>query len=398
MVTFVSLLLATLAVLLAIPVAVFFVEIFAAVACPQRDFLFPLSADARRRVAVLVPAHNESAGLLPTLADIKVQMRADDRLLVIADNCTDDTAAVAAAAGADVVERNDPDRRGKGYALACGLRHLGVDPPEIIIMIDADCRLVKDAIDRLAAICAMTHRPVQAISLMVAPDESPIDSRVAQFAWRVKNFVRPLGLRALGLPCQLMGSGMAFPWDMIRSADLAGSIVEDLKLGLDLALAGNPATFYPFLSVISKFPSSVKGVQSQRLRWEQGHIGTILTAAPRLFFAAIARANLDLLALALDLTVPPLSLLGMLVMGMSAVGGLATFLGFSPAAMFISATSLAGFMAGVFLSWLRYGREILPPGAFLLIPSYAIGKLPIYRRILFRKAGAQWTRTDRRKG
>src|ERR1700730_149585 len=103
MVTFVAFSLVTLALLLAIPVAVFFLEVIAAIALPQRDFRTPPSEGSHRRIAVLVPAHNESTGLLPTLADIKAQIRASDHLLVVADNCTDDTAAVAAAAGVSVV-------------------------------------------------------------------------------------------------------------------------------------------------------------------------------------------------------------------------------------------------------------------------------------------------------
>ena len=76
--------------------------------------------------------------------------------------------------------------------------------------------------------------------------------------------------------------------------------MEDLKLGLDFALAGNSPIFCPSARVTSDFPFSVEGVQSQRLRWEQGHIGMILTTAPRLIFPAIVQANLDLLALAFD--------------------------------------------------------------------------------------------------
>ena len=394
--TFISFSIVTLAVLLAIPTAVFFIEVIAAIALPQRDYSVPPGNGPRQRVAVLVPAHNESTGILPTLADIKAQIRAGDRLLVVADNCADDTAAVAAAAGAEVVVRNEPERKGKGYALAWGLRHLGSDPPEIVIIIDADCRLAESVIDRLAAACAVTHRPVQALDLMTAPDESPINFRVAEFAWRLKNWVRPLGLRALGLPCQLMGTGMAFPWDVIRSADLAsGSIVEDLKLGLDLALAGNPPIFCPFPGVTSDFPMTVEGTQSQRLRWEQGHIWAIVTIVPRLIFLAIVRADLNLLALAFDAAVPPLSLLGMLVIVMSVVAGMATLLGISSAAMFVSSASCVGLIGGVFLSWLKYGRDILPPGSILLIVSYVCGKLPFYLKILSRNS--QWTRTDRRK-
>ena len=392
---FISFLIATLAFLLAIPTTVFFIEVIAAIALAQQDYQVPPGNRPRQRVAVLLPAHNESTGILPTLADIMVQIRAGDRLLVVADNCTDDTAAVAAAAGAEVVDRNEPERKGKGYALAWGLRHLGTDPPEIVIIIDADCRVAEGVFDRLAAACAATHRPVQALDLMTAPNGSPI-IKVAEFAWRVKNWVRPLGLRALGLPCQLMGTGMALPWDVISSAHLAsGSIVEDLKLGLDLALAGNPPIFCPFPGVISDFPLTVEGIQRQRLRWEQGHIKAIVTMVPRLIFLAIVRADLNLLALALDAAVPPLSLLGMLVMVMLVVAGTATLLGISSAAIFISSASCVGLISGVFLAWLKYGRDILPPGSILLIFLYACGKLPLYSKILSRNS--EWTRTDRGK-
>jgi len=391
---FISFLIATLAFLLAIPTAVFFIEVVAAIALAQQDYPVPPGNRPRQRVAVLLPAHNESTGILPTLADITVQIRAGDRLLVVADNCTDDTAAVAAAAGAEVVDRNEPERKGKGYALAWGLRHLGADPPEIVIIIDADCRVAEGVFDRLAAACAATHRPVQALDLMTAPNGSSINVKVAEFAWRVKNWVRPLGLRALGLPCQLMGTGMALPWDVISSAHLAsGSIVEDLKLGLDLTLAGNPPIFCPFPGVSSDFPLTVEGTQRQRLRWEQGQIKAIVTMVPRLFFLAIVRADLNLLALALDAAVPPLSLLAMLVMVMLAVAATATLLGISSAAIFVSSASCVGLISGVFLAWLKYGRDILPRGSILLIFLYACRKIPLYSKILSRNS--EWTRTDR---
>jgi cellulose synthase/poly-beta-1,6-N-acetylglucosamine synthase-like glycosyltransferase len=393
---FISFLIATLAFLLAIPTTVFFIEVVAAIALAQQDYPVPPGNRPRQRVAVLLPAHNESTGILPTLADITVQIRAGDRLLVVADNCTDDTAAVAAAAGAEVVDRNEPERKGKGYALAWGLRHLGADPPEIVIIIDADCRVAEGVFDRLAAACAATHRPVQALDLMTAPNGSSINVKVAEFAWRVKNWVRPLGLRALGLPCQLMGTGMALPWDVISSAHLAsGSIVEDLKLGLDLTLAGNPPIFCPFPGVSSDFPLTVEGTQRQRLRWEQGHIKAIVTMVPRLIFLAIVRADLNLLALALDAAVPPLSLLAMLVMVMLAVAATATLLGISSAAIFVSSASCVGLISGVFLAWLKYGRDILPRGSILLIFLYACRKIPLYSKILSRNS--EWTRTDRGK-
>jgi cellulose synthase/poly-beta-1,6-N-acetylglucosamine synthase-like glycosyltransferase len=398
MISFFSFSLISVAVVLAIPVTVFLIEIVAASVLPQRNWVKPPSGDCRPRCAVLVPAHNESAGLLPTLDDISAQLRAADRLLVIADNCTDDTASVAAMAGAVVVVRNEPGRKGKGYALACGLRHLHEDPPDIVVVIDADCRVAGGAIDRLIAACELTRRPVQGLFLMIAHDESPINFRVAEFAWRVKNWLRPLGLQALGLSCQLMGSGMAFPWDVIRSAELAnGSIVEDLKLGLDLALTGNPPVFCSLPTVTSTLPFSVEGAQTQRLRWEKGHIGMILTAAPRLMVLSIMRANVNLLALTLDLAVPPLTVLGVLTGGMLVVTSVGTLLGLSSTSMLISIASVAGLVVGIFLSWLKSGHDILSLRKVMPIVFYIIAKFPVYRQMILCLSRSEWIRTDRRK-
>lgn len=396
MMTIITFCLTALACLLAVVVVVLFIEVIAAVASRQRSA--SPEAVPRPRVAVLVPAHNESSGLLPTLADIKPQLHSGDLLLVVADNCTDNTAAVAAAAGADVVERNDPTRKGKGYALAFGLHKLGLDPPSVVIVIDADCRVGEATIERLAAACVSSQRPAQALNLMVAPDEASTNYRVAEFAWRVKNWARPLGLKALGLSCQLMGTGMAFPWTLIASVDLAsGSIVEDLKLGLDLALAGAPAQFCPAARVTSTFPLTAEGAQSQRRRWEQGHIGVVLGALPRLLVLSIGRTNWQAFALALDALVPPLALLALLIIAMTVLAGSAILFGGSPIAFFVCLGSGTAFVAAVLLCWWKYGRDILTLRDIVLILFYVAGKAPLYRQLLSRKRDSQWVRTDRRK-
>jgi cellulose synthase/poly-beta-1,6-N-acetylglucosamine synthase-like glycosyltransferase len=386
-------LLLVLAGLLAILLNVFLIEIVAALTLqPQsRQRHTPV---LHRRIAVLVPAHNESIDLLPTLADLKEQLASGDRLLVVADNCTDDTAAVAKAEGAEVVERHDAERRGKGYALDFGLAHLARDPAEIVIIIDADCRLADGAIDELASTCAATRRPVQALNLMRAPAGSRINHRAAEFAWRIKNWIRPLGLRRLGLPCQLLGTGMAFPWDVIRKADLAsGAIVEDLKLGLELARAGSPPLFCPTATVTSEFSSSTEGAKTQRLRWEQGHLAMI-SAVPSLICHALARQNHALLALALDIAVPPLALLALLTVAMAALGGFATAFGCGSAALIISAANVSMLGSAVFLAWLKCGRDVLPLRSMFSLLSYVVGKLPLYLQILFRRQKT-WIRTDR---
>jgi cellulose synthase/poly-beta-1,6-N-acetylglucosamine synthase-like glycosyltransferase len=236
---------------------------------------------------------------------------------------------------------------------------------------------------------------VQALYLMLAPEGSRLNHQVAEFAWRVKNWVRPLGLRALNLPCQLVGTGMAFPWKVIRGADLAnGAIVEDLKLGLALARAGSPALFCPSALVTSHFPSSASGAKTQRLRWEQGHLAIIATV-PSLIVQAIARRNFGLMALALDIAVPPLALLALLSITTCALAGIAVVFGCSAAALVVSATSLAALVLAVLLAWWMHGRDVLPARSLFSLVPFVVGKLPLYRQALSRLNKTQWIRTDR---
>src|SRR5688572_10630108 len=125
----------TVSLVLAVPCAVFFVEcLLGAISTPRAR---PLDeASARPRVAVLMPAHDEREVIADTLAGLLPELQSGDRLLVVADNCSDDTAAIARAAGATVIERSDRERRGKGYALAYGLQALVEHPPDVVVIMD----------------------------------------------------------------------------------------------------------------------------------------------------------------------------------------------------------------------------------------------------------------------
>ena len=208
------------AVLLMIPVLVVLAEVLLAISSASMGD----SGTSRLTARVSrcsIPAHNEALGIAETLRAIIPQLQKEDRLVVVADNCSDDTATVACALGAEVIERDDPTLRGKGYALEYGVRYLAADAPDVVIIIDADCVAEAGSIDRLARRCAQSVRPVQALYLMRNKAGATASMRIAELAWLIKNYVRPLGLRRLGLPCQLMGTGMALPWSRLRPASLA---------------------------------------------------------------------------------------------------------------------------------------------------------------------------------
>ena len=388
--------LVVIGLLISIPAAMLLTEVFAALSAAEPAV--PCTTRSSQRNAVIVPAHNESAGLVPTIQDIKPQLKSGDRLIVVADNCTDDTAAVALSAGAEVILRNDLAQIGKGYALGWAINHVSADPPDFVFFIDADCRIQPDGIGKLQAVCCELQRPVQACFLMKTADNSPINHSFAEFTFLLRNLVRPLGLRNLNCPVQLMGTGMIFPWDVIRSAPLAsGHLVEDLKLGLDLAAVGKAPRFFPSVRVTSDFPVTAKGTDSQRQRWVQGHLGMILKSVPRLLFQAISTRNLDLLVLTLDVLVPPLSLLGLLIFGTFLTAALAPVFGASLAALVIAFINLLMFMLAILLAWLKFGRHILPVHGVLSLGPQILKKFRIYGQMLLGRTAGAWIRTDRGK-
>ncbi len=353
-------------------------------------------ASPRPRIAVLVPAHDEAGGIAATLATIVPQLAPGDRLLVVADNCSDTTAAVARAAGAEAIERREPARRGKGYALDFGIRHLAAAPPDCVVVVDADCTLHAGSLDRLARLCVATSRPVQALDLMHAPAGAGLRTRFAEFAWVVKNQARPLGGLGLGLPCQLMGTGMAFPWPLIRGAPLAsGHIVEDMRLGLDLAGAGAAPLFCPQAQVSSFFPGDARGQAAQRARWEGGHLGVIVGEAPAALWRALRQGRPQLAAMAVDLCIPPLTVLLLVLVAQAAIDAvLVTSTGVGAGALALALASLAMLVLAVALAWHGFGRAVVSLPELLGAPLYVLAKLPLYARMLGRgKAG--WVRAKR---
>ncbi len=382
------------AALLLVPIAVFCVEVGLALTDPGASAAAG-SGLARPRIAVLMPAHNEASIIAATLRSVMPQLGPGDRLLVVADNCSDATGDIARAAGALVIERENATLRGKGYALDFGVRHLGADAPEIVIVVDADCELGAGSIDRLARLCRETARPVQALYLMHAGPGAGLKMKIAEFAYAVKNRVRPLGLRRLGLPCQLMGTGMAFPWECVREAALAtGHIAEDLKLGIDLARAGKAPLFCPEASVRSAFAGTAQGSNTQRTRWEHGHLALILSDAPRLLSDALVRFDVNLLALGLDLCVPPLALLTLVTL-LAWFASAALFAATHAAVpLAMASAALAALAGAVFAAWAGYGRRIISLPDLALAVFYAFVKIPLYAKFLVARQ-MDWVRSKR---
>jgi cellulose synthase/poly-beta-1,6-N-acetylglucosamine synthase-like glycosyltransferase len=315
---------------------------------------------------------------------------------VVADNCTDDTAEIAERLGAEVMGRHDPDRRGKGFALACGIEGLARSgPPQVVVFVDADCQTRAGSITDLANLAHASGRPVQGDYVLTAAASNALGVRFAEFALRLRNRVRALGCLNMGLPCALTGSGMAIAWPALTRINLAtDNIVEDLALGVDLALAGTPPLYCPSAIISSPLPASGSGRNTQRKRWEQGHLAMIGRYAPRLLWRAFVDRRWILAAVALDMCVPPLALLSAMLVGASLLSGLWWLMGGSPLPFVLLLFAQALLCVSIGATWWTNGRDLISPWELAYIPVYILRKIPLYAGLVLGKR-IPWVRTDR---
>jgi len=396
----VNILLLTLACLVLLPVAMFCAEIAASL-LPRRRFDAAKdngdASEACPTTAVLIPAHNEGQVISETLATLVPALDGNATAYVIADNCTDNTARLAQAAGAVVLKRENSEQRGKGYALDYAVQHLEAQQqqPDVVVIIDADCQVQPDTVKGIAQAVYRAQRPAQGLNL-TDRDVSGGQKVVAQLGNRLTNLVRPLGLWNLGLPCQMMGTGMALPFDLVRNGRLAsGSLVEDKQMGVNLAMEGHYPMFLPAYRVSSAQPGQESAFLTQRTRWEHGHISVAAALIPPLLATAVLKGKPRLLAVAFDLAIPPLALLaGIWLLG-TAVAAAAIAAGAWMLPLLLLAAGGGGMMLAVLTAWAAHCRKVIPAGALLGMPLYALRKAPVYFAFFFKAREKQWVRTSR---
>jgi cellulose synthase/poly-beta-1,6-N-acetylglucosamine synthase-like glycosyltransferase len=399
----VDLIFLTLGIVVLIPCLMFFVECLAAFISASPSFnpenVNPQGSAiaSRPRTTILIPAHNEAEQIVNVIQVLQTQLTEQDQVIVIADNCHDDTAELARSTKVKVLEREHKTDRGKGYALDYAIKYMFKNNinPEVLVILDGDCIVKPDTIKNITSKAIATGRPVQATYLMEQPDNPSLKDRVSMFSIKVKNQVRLLGLKRLGWHSLLTGSGMAFPWSLINDVSLAGSkTTDDMQLTVDLALAGSTPVFCENALVIGRLMKD-QDAQSQRSRWEHGHLEMIGVEVPRLLKAFIKTKNWAALGLALDILIPPLSLLVMTWMA-SMIGFWLVALGTAVSSFPAVIVTIAGglLLTGVLLAWIKFGRADLPLKNLIAIPFYILGKIPIYLNFLV-KPQSRWLKTER---
>jgi 1,2-diacylglycerol 3-beta-glucosyltransferase len=352
----------------------------------------------RGRLTVLVPAHNESAVIARCIRSLRNQTyepRGYD-VVVVADNCTDDTAAVAEAEGADVLVRADADARGKGYALRWAMDRLlaASSAPDAVVVVDAD----SEADERFLATLASRYEggadAVQGESLLEGEASPRAALRAAAFL--LVNRTRPAGRAALGLPSHLAGNGMLFsrellariPWDAYTSA-------EDAEYALQLRSKGIRPVFARGAILRSPAAPTADAAKEQQLRWEGGKLHLARTRALQLLRTATRTRNLGLVDAAVELAIPPLGILTALAAAGAALAtalallDVAESIALAPwlvALVAIPVYVLVGLRAANAPGWAY--RSLLRAPALVAMKTLRLGRA-------FRFRGDRWVRTLR---
>ena len=349
--------------------------------------------EAATRFCVLVPAHNEGPNVRSTVeAARRLAYPADRfRVVVLADNCTDDTAAQARDAGAETIERRQPESPGKGQAVAWAIaNHLR--PDEALVICDADSRPAPDYLDWMNRALASGYGAAQGFNGSANPEESGL-AALAAVTSGMKNAFHYTGKAAAGLPAPLMNgltlaaaTWHAHPWR-------AFSIVEDFETYLNLVAADVPIRFVPEAKILSPRASGFRAASSQKQRWSGGQSKLAREVAWPLARRGLRERSWPKLSAALDLLAPGYApttawLLVTAVVGRWSLG---------PAAHPAVGLALAGLllMGAQFAAGLaRLRRTPRLALAVLLAPVYLVWKMALSLRA-FRRAPERWQRSAR---
>lgn len=345
-----------------------------------RRLTTPAAAD-HVRIAVVVPAHNEASIVATTVKSLLCvdYPRSRRRIIVVADNCTDDTATVAREAGAEVIERHDLSQRGKGYALDLAFTTIIEEGwAEAVAVVDADTVVEPNLLSAFAARFAIGEHAVQADYQVLNKGDS-WRTRLMHIAFTAFHEVRGTGREALGLSAGLRGNGMAFSVPTLQAVPhRAFSVVEDLEYGVMLGLNGTRVAYAHETTVSGEMPVDAESSVSQRERWERGRETLRKMYVRRLLGKAVVRRSPMLFDLAADVMMPPLGKLVVPVVGGAiASGGLLAASGHMtrrPTSPVVFGLALGGLALNVAEGWRRSGAGISGLADLAKVPKYLAWK------------------------
>ena len=362
---------------------------------------WPLPSPGRssRRLCfdVIVPAHNEEAGIARTVSSLLAMdwPGSQFRVVVVADNCSDATAAAARDAGAQVLERKDLNLRGKGYALAHTFAWSIKDGfASAVVVVDADAEVSANLLEAFAVRIERGAKAVQAHYGILNPWAS-WRTQLITIAKGAFHVVRSRARERLGLSCGVRGNGWCVTHALLHEVPYRYySLTEDVEFGIALGLAGCRVEYAGEAHADADMASSEKAARTQRQRWEKGRFQLIRSMTVPMLLAGVRRRSLLCLDLAFDLIVPPLSYLTLNIVLLGLIAGVVSF--WDQSARFWvwwSLTCAVILVLHVLRGWQLSGMGIRGLLALAHVPGFILWRVWL---LLGRKT-SEWVRTEREK-
>jgi len=364
----------------------------------RKSDLLTMKPSRMRRFAIVIPAHNEESIIGEALESAKAIEYPGDlvEIIVIADNCTDRTAAIVREAGIRCEERTDDVHRGKPYALEWLFRHIDLFRYDAFVIVDADTRIDRHFLPAMNEKLEAGAEVVQGYFGIMNPEDSWL-TRLSIVTGAIKFRLRYSCKTILGFSCPLMGNGMCFGRDVIsRYGWDAFSLTENWEYYSKLVCDGYVPTYQGSAVIYSHAVIRLSHGEVQRKRWVRGRIQTSLNFVPRLFAMSVKRKSFIPLDAAIELLLPSHSMLlnwSLLCLFISLGLGYAGWE--FPTLELVLAVNI-GIQLGIFALGLVMSRASAKTWASLpLVPIFLAWRMFVTVKALFESRKSEWEKTNR---
>ncbi len=268
-----------------------------------------------KRFAIFVPAHNEEAVIGNIVSNLKDLNYPEDsyKLYVIADNCTDNTAAIARGAGANVLERFDDNDRGKGYALKWAFDKVlcGDDCEyDAVVIFDADNLISRNFLRVMNNKLCDGQKVIQGYIDSKNPSDSWITTSYSIAFWS-SNRLFQCARSFLGMSCEIGGTGFCMDVKVLKQVGWhAECLVEDLEFTMKLMLNNIKVGWAHEAVVYDEKPLDLRQSWRQRRRWMQGFADVCYRYFFKLFLKGVRDRNMALVDCAIYTLQPYMILVG----------------------------------------------------------------------------------------
>jgi len=345
------------------------------------------------KFAIIIPAHNESELIGRTLEKTKAVNYPDSlfEIIVVADNCTDDTEEIVHRNNVLCWKRTDPDNRGKGNVLRWVFpRLIEYGNHDAFIIIDADTHMEPDFLLEVNDHFCRGAKAVQGYSQARHPERSPLES-LAFLGFALNRNLRYRGRTRLGWTTNLMGTGMCFLREVIEKHGWnTRTMVEDIEYEMFLHLNDIRVTFAYQARINVELHKSVKQSKGQRTRWDLGKFEVRNRYLPQLLRKGIRERDISYFDSAMELLLPPFSLFCFIVMACCALFFLFGFDGIT-INFYLWITVLFSLLLYIFSGLVTVKASVKVYRALLFAPLFIVWRAWIvFLEMLKRNKQRQW--------